>query len=213
MRRPLISGLLLLSLSASAQFFTGIGAELRSPSADRLVTTRGAVTQIGYQLGDWSAVGQFRVPAGKPHWTKPNWFAGARVEWAAYALPTDSLPLGLLRQADWHLVVSGQWSRLDGHRFLSEHLGSFDTDHWTREVYQFQYGRNEFLLGLGVQGRFGSWSALAEVHYGPGAQLDTWVYKSHLMNDGSQVVIDDYYFYERYGVARLSLTLRKHLGF
>jgi hypothetical protein len=46
-----------------------------------------------------------------------------------------------------------------------------------------------------------------------GAQLDTWVYKSHLMNDGSQVVIDDYYYYERYGVARLSLTLRKHLGF
>lgn len=212
--RFLVSALLALTAHGmSAQIFTGLGAEFRSPSAERLVTTRSAVSQIGYQWGDFAAVGQFRVPSGTPHWTKPNWFGGARLEWSAYELPTDSLPLAALKAADWHVIVSGQWSRLDGHRYRSEHLGGFDTDHWTREIYQFQYGRNEFLVGLGLQGRFGSWSALAELQYGPGAQLDTWVYKSHLFNDGSQVTIDDYYYYERYSVLRASITLRKHLGF
>jgi hypothetical protein len=203
----------LSTATLSSQVFSGLGSEFRSPSAQRLVNTQSAFSQIGYQWGDFAAVGQFRVPSGTPHWTKPSWFAGARLEWSAYQLPTDSLPLAALKAADWHVVVSGQWSRLDGHRYRSEHLGGFDTDHWTREIYQFQYGRNEFLVGLGLQGRFGSWSALAEVQYGPGAQLDTWVYKSNLYLDGTQTTIDDYYYYERYSVLRASLTLRKHLGF
>jgi hypothetical protein len=212
--RVLITSLALAAATAMyGQLFTGLGTEYRIPSANRLVATQNAVTQLGYQWGDFAAVGQFRIPSGVPHWTKPNWFGGARLEWSAYRIPTDSLPLPFLKAADWHVVVSGQWSRLDGHRYRSEHLGGFDTDHWTREIYQFQYGRNEFLVGLGVQGRFGSWSALAEIQYGPGAQLDTWVYKSHLYADGTQTTIDDYYYYERYSVVRASITLRKHLGF
>ena len=203
----------LLSTGLFAQLFAGFGAEYRIPSANRMATSSSPITQIGYQWGDFAAVSQFRVPNKAPDYTVPNWIAGGRLEWLAYDLSLDSLPLPLLNAVQWQVVLSGQWSRLDGHRFRSEHLGLYETDHWTREIYQFQYGRNEFLAGIGIQGRYKSWSALAEVQYGPGARLDTWVYRSHLFQDGNEVIIDNYYFYERYNLARLSITLRKNLTF
>jgi hypothetical protein len=212
--RVILSSLLTVTAFAlHGQLFTGVGGELRIPSADRLVATQSALSQIGYQSGDLAVVGQFRIPSSTTHWTQPNWFSGARLEWSAYEISTDSIPLSFIKNAEFQVVASGQWSKTGGHRFVSEHLGGFEVDHWTREIYQFQYGNNEFLVGLGLQGRFGSWSALAEVQYGPGARLDTWVYKSQLMNTGAEQILEDYYYFERFNIARLSFTLRKHLNF
>jgi hypothetical protein len=209
----LVGALVVLSSATTAQPFIGLGADWRLPSATRLDATSNSFTQLGYQKGNWSAVAQVRIPTGVNPWSKPTWLSGARLEWAAYAIPTDSFGFKPLSKVDWRVVVSGQWSRVDNHRYQSEHLGFYTTDHWGREIYSFQHAKHEALAGVGIQGRYGLWSFLAEVQYGPGPRFDTWVYKSELHNDGSERVIEDYYFYERYQMVRFSMTLRKQLGF
>jgi hypothetical protein len=204
----------LFSLScwyASAQFFVGTGIDYRIPSAERLVSTQSTFSQLGYRWGEFGLVGQFQIPSGTTHWSKPEPLYGARLEWMAYTLPTDSLTIPILKSIDWNIMVSGQWNRLNHQRQISEHLGPFDVDHWSRAIYQFEYAKNEFLIGLGLVGNYGPWTGLLELQFGPQTQFDTWVYQSKLYGDGQEVVTDNYYYFENYSTLRFNFTLRRDL--
>jgi len=106
-----------------------------------------------------------------------------------------------------------QWNRSSSHRFRSEHLGDFTGANWTRKIYQFQHQPNTFWAGLGLEGHWGPWSALAELQWAPWSNLDTWVFQSQLLGDGQELVIEDYYYYEHHQQIRASITLRKSFGY
>ena len=207
--------ILILSVCTAlhAQFFLGTGADYSLSSADRLDPSLRSYTEYGYRFNRVSASALVRIPGEAPEWTSPNWTYGARLSWNALELATDSLALPFLARADWNLGLSAQWNRSPAHRFRSEHLGEFTGSSWTRKIYQFQHQPNTFWGGLGLEGRFGSWSALAELQWAPWSNLDTWVYQSALQGDGQVVVLEDYYYYERHQQLRASLTLRKSFGF
>lgn len=211
MRKIILTFLASYSLQLGAQFFVGSGVDYRIPSIDRLTTTQSAFSQLGYRWGRFAAVSQFQVPTGTTHWSKPEPLYGARFEWLAYSLPTDSLPVPVLKSIDWHLAISGQWNRLNHQRQISEHLGPFDVDHWSRAIYQFEYAKNEYLIGVGLSGNYGPWTGLLELQFGPQTQFDTWVYKSKLFGDGQEVIMDNYYYFENYSTLRFSFTLRRDL--
>lgn len=213
MRGSIFSLILCSGTSLFAQFFFGTGADYCLSSADRLDPSLRFYTEYGYRINRMSASALVRIPGEAPEWTSPNWKYGARLSWNALELATDSLALPFLARADWNLSLSTQWNRSSAHRFRSEHLGDFTSSGWTRKVYQFQHQPNTFWAGLGLEGRFGSWSALAEVQWAPWSNLDTWVYQSNLQSDGQEVVLEDYYYYERYQQLRASITLRKSFGF
>ncbi len=203
----------LATYSASAQVFAGFGIDYSAATAERLHASTRSFTELGYQYKRWTASALLRSAPGVVEWTKPDWLGGGRISYQSYEIPTDSLPFPALKKADFHVVLSGQWTQSDPSRLRSEHLGAYNVDHWTREIYQFQFNKHTFWVGTGVQGRLGSWSLLAEVQLAPWSNLDTWVYRSHLYSDGVELVQEDYYYYEKFMRIRGALTLRKHLGF
>lgn len=203
-----IFALVIMVVPAQAQFYFGIGGESRQYSADRLKASNNMIVQLGYSWGNFSIVGQTKSSWEEQHWTTPDWIAGGRFEWR----PKDLTEIIQLRKEQkLYVLTSIQNTVFRDQPVSSEHLGWFTDDHWKREIYRFQYSRNETLYGVGIEFRNTNFAVQTEFQFGRAPTLDTWVYKSELHLNGNEIVIEDYYYREEYFTSRLSMSIRYFL--
>lgn len=203
--------LLMLAINAQGQFFTGFGLGHNMPTADRLLSTSHVTSQLGFNWGDFAAVTEWTIVDHDSHWTVPRRFGTGRFEWRAINLAPHIPSLGLNSHHLVHFQLSIQQSIIYSQLIQSEHLVLNSLNQWTLERYKFQYDDRETLIGAGLNWRNKKWSALIEFQIGRGPHLDTWVYKSNLMLDGSEEVIDNYYYRESFTMIRPNICFRRDL--
>lgn len=203
--------LLLLSITAQGQFFTGFGAGQNMPTADRLLSSSHVISQLGFSWGDFTAATEWVIADHQMHWTVPRRLGAGRFEWRAIDLVPHIKGLALKYNHFVHWQFSVQQSFIYNKFLQSEHLVLNSSNQWTLERYKFQYDDRETLFGAGVHWKNKKWSALIELQIGPGPHLDTWVYKSNPMLDGSEEVIDNYYYRESFTMIRPNICFRRDL--